>query len=326
MGDELHYSILIAPLSALETSPEKKQKLVDMASHNVAYVDPISSNILAVYSLLKDFDYKSIGLLRANLSRDMHLNIQKAALRNQTLMFVVSMVGLLLISVLIYLLFRKQERITNSFERFVPHEFIELLNKKNILEVGLGDHLKHTIAVLFLDIRNFTSISESLTPQRNFDFVNSVLKQLSPIIVEHQGFINKFVGDCIMALFPGESCADDAVNSAMALLKKLDELNKTSYWILASQEVHVGIGINSGELMLGIVGEKNRMESTVIGDVVNTAARIESLTKTYEQNILISQNVYQSMKRPERYDFVDIGEVSMKGKLTPVKLYGVHKK
>ena len=126
-----------------------------------------------------------------------------------------------------------------------------------------------------------------------------------------------------MALFPGESCADDAVNSAMEILKKLEQLNKTHSWIFASQEVHVGIGINSGELMIGIVGETNRLESTVIGDVVNTAARIESMTKTYEQSILISQNVYQSMKRPERYDFIDLGEATMRGKLIPVKLYGV---
>ena len=129
-----------------------------------------------------------------------------------------------------------------------------------------------------------------------------------------------------MALFPGETCADDAVNSAVAILKKLTVLNKTNSWLFASQEVHVGIGINSGALMLGIVGETNRLESTVIGDVVNTAARIESMTKTYEQNILISESVYQAMKRPERHEFIDIGEVTMKGKLMPVKLYGVHEK
>jgi len=326
IGGELGYSIRLVNTTALTTLPAGKQKLKDMAEHGSSYVEIINNRLLAVYSLIKDVNFQPIALLRADISRDMHQNLQKAALRNQTLLFIVSMVGLLLISVLIYLLFRKQERITNSFQRFVPHKFIELLNKKNILEVGLGDHLKHNIAVLFLDIRNFTTISESLTPQGNFDFVNSVLNQLSPIIVEHHGFIDKFVGDCIMALFPGEACADDAVNSALAILKKLEVLNKNNSWLMASQEVHVGIGINSGELMLGIIGEENRLESTVIGDVVNTAARIESMTKTYEQSILISQSVYQSLKRPERYDFVEIGDITMKGKLTAVKLYGVHEK
>ncbi len=326
IGHKLDYAISVQAPTILESTPERKQKLAELIDSGRSYVEPINNQRLAVYSVLKDFDFKPIGLLQTDLSRDMHQSIQKAAVRNQTLLFIVSMVGLLLISILIYLLFRKQERITNSFERFVPHEFLELLNKKNILEVTLGDNLKHTIAVLFLDIRNFTTLSESLTPQGNFDFVNSVLKQLSPIIVEHQGFIDKFVGDAIMALFPGETCADDAVNSALAILKKLALLNKTNSWLFSSQEVHVGIGINSGELMLGIVGETNRLESTVIGDVVNTAARIESMTKTYEENILISQSVYQSLKRPDRYEFINIGEVMMKGKVMPVKLYGVHEK
>ena len=175
IGHKLDYTISVQAPSILATTPEGKKELAEMIDSGSSYVEPINNQRLAVYSLLKDFEFKPIGLLRTDLSRDMHQSIQKAAVRNQTLLFIVSMVGLLLIAILIYLLFRKQERITNSFERFVPHEFLELLNKKNILEVALGDNLKHTIAVLFLDIRNFTTISESLTPQGNFDFVNSVL-------------------------------------------------------------------------------------------------------------------------------------------------------
>ncbi len=207
-----------------------------------------------------------------------------------------------------------------AYERFVPREFLRHLNKKNIIDVELGNNVEQKMSVLFADIRSFTTISERMTPEETFKLLNSYLSQIGPLVRNHRGFIDKYIGDAIMALFDIE--ADDAVKAAIAMLHKLSAYNvgrnKAGY-----EPLQIGIGINTGDLMLGTIGEHNRMEGTVISDAVNLAARLEGLTKFYGAPLLISEYTYYRLKDPSRYTTRYIDRVQVKGKTQPVVIYSV---
>ncbi|HFC92452.1 MAG TPA: adenylate/guanylate cyclase domain-containing protein [Leucothrix mucor] len=216
--------------------------------------------------------------------------------------------------------FNRAELLTNAYARFVPNNFLQYLCKDDIINVELGDNIQRNMTVLFSDIRSFSSISETMTPQENFNFLNSYLECMEPIITQHQGFIDKYIGDAIMALF--EKNADNAVEAGISMLRKLEKYNqyrqKSGY-----QPIYIGIGINTGELMLGIIGGKNRMDGTVISDAVNLAARMEELTKIYKTPLLISENSLRSLSYPDRHYIRMIDRVKVYGKMESIAIYEV---
>jgi class 3 adenylate cyclase len=176
------------------------------------------------------------------------------------------------------------------------------------------------MSVLFSDIRDFTTLSESMTPEDNFRFINSYLSRMEPVINENNGFIDKYIGDAIMALFSGE--ADNAVKAGIAMLHGLLEYNQyctNSGCAL----IQIGIGINTGSLMLGTVGGQNRMDGTVISDAVNLASRVESLTKNYGVALLITQETYSRLENPSQYAIRTLDTVKVKGKSEAVTVYEV---
>ncbi|OUD14474.1 response regulator [Thioflexithrix psekupsensis] len=216
-----------------------------------------------------------------------------------------------------------QERtiLSQAYERFVPRQFLKLLDKNSITEVKLGDQIEKEMTILFSDIRDFTQLSEMLTPQDNFDFINSYLSAMEPVIYQHSGVIDKYIGDAIMALFPGS--ADDAVQAAIDMIKCLQKFNAQ----LIQQDkpaIKIGIGLNTGELMLGIVGGENRMDGTVIADVVNLASRVEDLTKIYGSSLLITTETYLKLAAPQHYHIRLIDAVQVKGKSQTVTVYEVY--
>lgn len=211
-------------------------------------------------------------------------------------------------------------RFHHAASRFVPFELIQLLNKESIIEVSLGDQVQKHMSVLFSDIRSFTTLSESMTPQENFNFINSYLQHMGPLIREHHGFIDKFIGDSIMALF--STSADDAVRAGITMQRELVSYNQGRQRA-GYRPIDVGIGINTGDLMLGTVGEENRMEGTVISDAVNLAARLEGLTKSYGVPMLISEYTLSSLKAPDDFAIRFVERVSVKGKSQPVSVYEV---
>lgn len=192
-------------------------------------------------------------------------------------------------------------------ERFVPTEFIHQLGKLGITEVKLGDQVQCTMSVMFCDIRNFTQRSEKMTSQEAFDFLNHFLGSMEPIITSHNGFIDKYIGDAIMALFPE---ADDAVAAAVDMIAHLPST------------VQVGIGINTGELMLGILGSQKRIESSVIGDTVNIASRVEDLTKEYKVPLLITDATKQKLKKPWKLRLIE-ESASIRGKTKKFPIWEV---
>jgi class 3 adenylate cyclase len=206
-----------------------------------------------------------------------------------------------------------------SIERFVPRAFLAIMGKPSIVSVNLGDNKRMNMTVLFSDIRNFTGMSEQMSPDENFAFINAYLERMGPVIRAHNGFIDKYIGDAIMALFEH---ADDAVRAGLAMVDTLAQYNAAREAAGAAL-IGIGIGLNSGSLMLGTIGEKDRMDGTVISDAVNLASRIESLTKTYRISLLVSENTYRQLSDPKAYDIRPIDVVLVKGKTQPVTIFEV---
>jgi class 3 adenylate cyclase len=201
---------------------------------------------------------------------------------------------------------------TKSMQRFVPQQFLRNLDKTNILQVKKGDAKSVEMAVLFTDIRGFTSLSERVGTQETFAFLNRYLEIMEPIVESHGGFIDKFIGDAIMALFIDPKKAVEAA-IAMVDTSKLQKLPDES-------KLEIGIGIHFGELILGTVGTENRLETTVIGDTVNLASRIESLTKQYSAKILVSLDVLNHLPK-DKYNWKELESVSVRGKSKPISLF-----
>ena len=207
-----------------------------------------------------------------------------------------------------------------AYERFVPKELLKLLNKEDIIAVKLGDEMRAEMTVLFADIIGFTTIAEKMTDANTFQFINWTLGRTSPIIKENNGFIDKYIGDAIMAVFPERP--DDAVLAAIQMRENLRAGMETNPFGL-EVKVDYGIGIHTGNLVLGTVGGEERMEGTVISDAVNTAARIESLTRKYAVGVIISEEVKKKLTNPELFEFRFLDDAPLKGKTVHVKIYEV---
>lgn len=200
------------------------------------------------------------------------------------------------------------KQIHDAYNRFVPFEFIRLLGKESLMDLRLGTQIQRDITVMFSDIRAFTTLSERLTPAESFSFINSYLSRFGPIIRQHGGFVDKYIGDGIMALFPTGS--DYALRASQAMRIELDNYNRHR-GSCGYEPIEFGIGIHSGSVMMGTVGESRRMDTTVISDVVNLAARLENLTKLLHTRVLVSKSSLGSFEEiPSRF----VGRVKIKGK------------
>ncbi len=211
-------------------------------------------------------------------------------------------------------------QLNQANQRFVPHQFLQLLNKESIIDVQLGDQVQLEMSILFADIRDFTTLSERMTPEDNFKFINAYLGRMEPVIRENNGFIDKYIGDEIMALFSGS--ADDAVKAGINMLRRLAAYNTTRTRV-ERPPIQIGIGINTGSLMLGTVGGSQRMDGTVISDAVNLASRLEGLTKEYGVSLLISHHTFQRLHHPVEFAFRIIDRVKVKGKSKMVSVFEV---
>lgn len=205
-------------------------------------------------------------------------------------------------------------------KRFVPHQFLVALGKSRITDVGVGDQVLKTMTVLFADMRAYSSISERMTPKENMDFINSFFAQIESAIVSNRGFIENYYGDGIMALFDGD--ADDAVTASIALLRAVTEYNdrRVRHGV---QSIRVGIGINTGDVMLGTIGGATSIKCSVIGDAVNLARRIETLTKHFNCPLLAGESTYNALKNSQIYHIRDVGRVRVKGRSRPERIFEI---
>lgn len=215
---------------------------------------------------------------------------------------------------------QKLEELLGAYSRFVPNEYLRFLRKKSITDVQLGDHVSKVMAVMFSDIRSFTTLSETMTPKENFAFVNAYLKRVSPEIRNNHGLIVKFLGDGMMAVFP--EGADDAIAAGIAMFRAVEDYNQER-----QQEglipIHVGIGVHVGHMMLGMVGEVNRMQGDAFSDNVNLTARLEGLTKFYGVSLLLSDQAFEHLSHPEDYQIRFLDRAIVKGRNEPIAVYEI---
>ena len=203
-------------------------------------------------------------------------------------------------------------QLTNiSYSRFVPAAFLSFLGKKDITSVKLGDQRRADMSILFADIRSFTELSETMSPQDNFNFINSFFKNISPVIRKNDGFVDKFIGDAIMSLFPNKP--ENAIDAAIGMHRALASYNETRVQ-KGRTPVRIGIGINTGSVMLGTVGEEERMDTTVISDAVNLAARLEGLSKVYNTPILTTLSTLNKLKNKDDYQYRILHKGKVKGR------------
>ncbi|MCB0851656.1 MAG: hypothetical protein KDD63_05520, partial [Bacteroidetes bacterium] len=217
-----------------------------------------------------------------------------------------------------------QREINAATDRFVPYEFLRTLGRESILDVHLGDQVEKNVTVFFSDIRDYTTLSEQLTPQQNFIFLNNYLGRVGPIIKTNRGFVNQYYGDGIMALLMG---AENGINSPKDSVLAALEMHKELF--LYNQErqekdrspIRIGIGIHTGPLMLGVIGDEKRMDVGVVSDTVNTAARMEGLTKFYGSSTIVSGATFDGMADTDGLHYRFLGQVLVKGKKEPIKIY-----
>lgn len=213
----------------------------------------------------------------------------------------------------------QQKKLAEAYSRFTPREFLQFLGKNSILEVGLGDQRYGIMSVLVSDIRGYTTLTESMTPEENFNFVNSYFQRMTPIIGQHNGVVNQFLGDGIIAVFDQP---DDAIKSCLEMSRSLEEYNQNREKKLKAP-IKVGIGVHTGPLMLGIIGDQHRMDTSIISDTVNSASRLEGLTKFYFADLIISGQTLSELKTPDLFDFRYLGKVQVKGKTEAMDIYEV---
>jgi len=215
-------------------------------------------------------------------------------------------------------LYASQRRLTTQQSRFVPHEFLDSLGRTDIAEVALGLHVEKTMSVLFSDLRRFTTLVERLGAKTIVEVLNDYFAAMEPPIVEHDGFIDSFNGDEIMALFDGP--ADAAVRAAVAMQHALYAFNERG---VGSDRpaLSMGVGVNSGSLLLGTVGGRDRIKCGVVGEAVNLASRLERLTRRYGAAVIVGEATWNALEDRDAFTARRLDRVAVKGTHKPVTLY-----
>lgn len=202
-----------------------------------------------------------------------------------------------------------------ALRHFVPEQFLSFLSD-DIRSVRLGQVVETQVTVMFVDIRNFTRLSENMGPEKTMQFLNEYLSRVGPMVNEKGGFIDKFLGDGLLALFPGS--ADSALECAIRIQKEISTHND-SRMVKEGPPVNVVVALSTGRVALGTVGFSGRMDTTVIGDTVNLAARLESLSKKLGSGILMSAATVRLLKNDCARREIDY--IQIRGKKDPVTVY-----
>ncbi|MDW3647387.1 MAG: response regulator [Bacteroidia bacterium] len=209
-------------------------------------------------------------------------------------------------------------RINTATGRFVPSAFLRALGHERITDVYLGDHKEKEVTVFFSDIRGYTSLAETMTPQENFLFVNKYSQIMGPIIEANNGFVNQYLGDGIMAIFLDSP--EDGLKASIEMQKAIQAFN-LQQTKNKKPKIRVGMGLHTGSLIMGIIGDHKRNDAATISDTVNSAARVEGLTKYYGAKILISGQSLDQLSNLDQYNYRFMGKVQVKGKQESISIY-----
>jgi adenylate cyclase len=216
----------------------------------------------------------------------------------------------------------EKRRVRNLFSRFISPQMVDQMMSTQDLN---SLNKRSDVSIIFSDIRGFTTLSEKLSPEDVVALLNPYLEAMSKVIYKHGGTVDKYEGDAIIAFFgepvPFKDHAVRSLRAALDMRSALDELRKQWEREGRPNQIEMGIGINSGEVFVGLLGSEQRINYTVIGDNANLASRLQDLTKTYAWPILISESTYQQVKDEFDTEFAD--SVTVKGKTKPINVYKV---
>ena len=213
-------------------------------------------------------------------------------------------------------LLEERERTARAVARFLPTEFLELLGKKSVVDITAGDAAEYQMSVLFSDIRGFTTLTERMSPHELVDFLNRYFGAMVPLVRSNRGFVDKYIGDALMALYPGGVA--DGMASAVAMARRVTELPPAK-----GTPLRVGMGLHDGRMILGTIGDPDRLDGTVHSDAVNVAARLQDMTKQLGATILTSAAVRSQLPDPDAYPSRFLGGYTLRGKTEPIGLYEV---
>jgi len=205
-----------------------------------------------------------------------------------------------------------------SLKRFVPQQFLNYLRKGSVMEIKEGTNISRNLTVVFADLVGFTRTTEEIGPQDSFEFLNQFISRMEPLITRYNGFIDKFIGDSIMAIFEK---GENALKASIAMHRSLRSLNVE--WVKHHNTTFdIRVTMNSGPVTLGAIGNASRMETTIISDVVNTAAKLQMKAKELDKHLLLTESTFRCLANPEIYEFIILDHnMNLPGKIIPIKVY-----
>ena len=211
----------------------------------------------------------------------------------------------------------------DTFERFVPPAYLRRIASKGLGAIRLGEADQQWVTILCCDLRGFTALSERLSPSQLVAFLNRLYERITRVVDEQQGVIDKFLGDAVLCIFEGTDSAERGVACGVNMLAGVESFNAEADRP-TNQAVKIGIGLHTGPVILGTIGTRDRMDSTVLGMAVNLAKRLEEVTKSLGVDMLITDQVAHNLPKGHGHRLRRLTEASLKGCSAPVGIIEVY--
>ncbi len=192
------------------------------------------------------------------------------------------------------------DKLNYEYSKYLPQQFVKQLGKKSVLELSLGCNVQKEITSMFVDIRNSTKTSLTLSLSDNFNFINRYLGIIGPAVRKYDGFVDKYLGDGVLAIFTSPDVAIDCANEIVKLVNQ-DSINFGLY------DVKIGIGLHTGQVVMGVIGEKKRLSATVIADSVNTASYLEKLNSKLGTTVIFSKATLNALSKDSDINYRYVG-------------------
>lgn len=214
------------------------------------------------------------------------------------------------------------ETLAEKFYSFVPRQFLMRVAPRGVESLKVGNANESEMTILFCDIREFTAIAEMQKPQDTFKWLNVFFENINHAVMNNNGFVDKYLGDAVMTVFERNAHhATDALNATAQICHSLEIFNRDRHRFDLEAPIRIGIGVHSGVGLIGTVGANQRMDTTVVGDVVNTASRLENMTKVYQRPVIVSEKVIEQLPDKHPFQFTWLDCVIPRGKTTQLNIY-----